>query len=327
MSSRIGMKVLLLGGTGFLGRAVAAAALTRGHHVTCLARGNGETVDGAALAQADRDNDDALVTVSDRSWDAIIDLTRHPVHARRAVRDLIARHWIFVSTSSVYVRGDVLEQNESSPVVDAFEGDYLTDGSLYGAAKVACENAYREHCDSHTIIRSGLIGGYGDHTGRTGYYPWRFAHPTGENVLVSDPTFPVAMIDGEDLAAWIVVCAEQRHGGTFNTTGNTTTLSEVFDLSQEITGSMAVPYVVSNEVLDAHGVESWMGPKSLPLWVNDPGFRYVATLDTTAARERGLTLRPLRDTLAAALNYEEHRQQPRLAGLSDEEEEQLRQSL
>lgn len=58
-----------------------------------------------------------------------------------------------------------------------------------------------ERSDSHTIIRSGLIGGNGDHTGRTGYYPWRFAHPTGENVLVPDPTFPVAMIDVEDLAA------------------------------------------------------------------------------------------------------------------------------
>ncbi|MCA9832587.1 MAG: NAD-dependent epimerase/dehydratase family protein [Thermomicrobiales bacterium] len=321
------LRILLLGGTGFLGRAITAAAVTRGHEITCLARGNGEILDGTVFVQADRDDDNTLAAVSDQSWDAVIDLTRHPVHARRAVRDLSAQHWVYVSTSSVYIRGDVLEQDETGPVVDALDSDFLTDMSLYGAAKVACENVYREHRASHTIIRSGLIGGNGDHTGRTGYYPWRFAHASGEDVLVPDPTFPVAMIDVEDLAAWIIACAEQQHYGTFNATGNTTTLSEVLDLSQKITGSGAVPYVVSNEVLDAHGIGSWMGPKSLPLWVNDPRFRYVATLDTTAARKHGLTLRPLRDTLAAALEYEEHRQQPRLAGLSDEEEEQLRQGI
>lgn len=321
------MKVLLLGGTGFLGRAIATAAATRGHEVTCLARGNGEIAGSGIFIQSDRDNDDALAAVSDRSWDAVIDLTRHPVHARRAVRDLSARHWVYVSTSTVYSRGDVLEQDESGPIVDALDGELMPDMTMYGPAKVACENAYREHGDSCTIIRSGLIGGDGDHTGRTGYYPWRFAHPTGENVLVPDPTFPVAMIDVEDLAAWIVECAERRHSGTFNATGRTTTLSEVLGLSQEITASAAVAYPVSDDVLDAHGVASWMGPKSLPLWVNDPSFRYVSTLDTTAAREHGLTMRSLRDTLAAALEYEEHRQEPRLAGLSDEEEELLRRDV
>lgn len=107
----------------------------------------------------------------------------------------------------------------------------------------------------------------------------------------------------------------------------TTTLSEVLDLSREITGSATVPYPVSNAVLAAHGVASWMGPKSLPLWIDNPSFRYMATMDTTAAREHGLTLRPLRDTLAAALRYEEHRHEPRLAGLSDEEEVLLRRSV
>lgn len=320
------MKILLLGGTVFLGRAITSAAIARGHEVTCLARGNGEIAAGATFIRSDRD-DDGLAPVSDRRWDAVIDLTRHPVHAGRAVRDLDAQHWVYVSSGSVYARSDVLEQDESGTVVDPLEKEHMPDMTLYGPAKVACENAYRERSDSHTIIRSGLIGGNGDHTGRTGYYPWRFAHPTGENVLVPDPTFPVAMIDVEDLAAWIAECAEQRHAGTLNATGMTTTLSEVLDLSREITGSATVPYPVSNAVLAAHGVASWMGPKSLPLWIDDPSFRYMATMDTTAAREHGLTLRPLRDTLAAALRYEEHRHEPRLAGLSDEEEVLLRRSV
>lgn len=319
------MKILLLGGTGFLGRAVASAAVARGFPITCLARGSGKITDGANFVQADRDHDFALATVSSQDWDAVIDLTRHPLHARRAVRDLSTKHWIFVSTSSVYVGGDRLEQDESSPTVDALDSDFMPDMSQYGAAKVTCENVYRAHSDAHTIIRAGLIGGYGDHTGRSGYYPWRFAHPTGEDVLVPDPTCPIAMIDVEDLAAWIIDCAERRHIGTLNTTGKTTTLSEVFNESRQISNSLAVPLVVSNEVLAAQNVAPWMGPRSLPLWIDDPAFRFVSTLDTSVARDQGLTTRPLNDTLAAALKYEEHRQEPRLAGLSDSEEIHLRQ--
>lgn len=320
------MDILVLGGTGPLGRKISAGALARGHKVTCVARGNGPTIDGATLVLADRDEDHALAPVSGRDWDAVVDLTRHPLHARRAVRDLRARHWLYVSSASVYLRGDVPEQDESGATADPLQHDFLTDPSDYGAAKVACENVYHDRSPSHTIIRAGLIGGDEDDTGRSGYYPWRFAHPTGENVLVPDPTFPIAMIDAEDLAAWIIHCAGADVCGTFNATGRTTTLSEVVSLSQEITSSTAVPHVVSAEQLDAFGVSAWMGPRSLPLWIDLPEFRYVATLDSSAARAQGLRLRPLRETLRAALQYEETRKGP-LSGLSDDEERELRQRL
>jgi nucleoside-diphosphate-sugar epimerase len=305
---------------------ITAAAVARAHDVTCLARGNGQVADGAMLVPGDRDRDDALAAVSEHDWDAVIDLTSHPVHARRAVRDLSSRHWVYVSSSSVYIRGDVLEQDESAPIADALDGDFMTDMAQYGPAKVACEDVYREHNRSHTIIRPGLIGGDRDYTGRSGYYPWRFAHPSGEDVLVPDPTFPIALIDVEDLATWIIHCAEEGHVGTFNATGRTTTLSEIIDLSRDITDSAAVPRFVPDAVLTASGVLPWMGPKSLPLWVNRPEFRYIATLDTSAAWKHGLRCRPLRETLIAALAYEERREQPRLAGLSDEEEQALRQA-
>lgn len=321
------MKVLLLGGTAILGHTIATAALKRGHEVTCLARGNGEVPHGLTFVRADRDRDDALGVVSGEVWDVVIDLTRQPVHARRVVRDLDAQHWIFVSSTSVYSRGDVLEQDESAPLVDALDGDYFTDPAQYGPAKVACENFYRGHSASHTIVRPALIGGDGDDTGRSGYYPWRFAHPTGENVVVPDPTHPIALIDVRDLAEWIVECAEQRHCGIFNAAGETMTLADVLDLSREITASTAVPWVLSNEALADFDVAAWMGPRSLPLWVNDPSYRYVATFNSAAARERGLVLSPLRETLVAALRYEERRQEPRLAGLSDEEEREIRRKL
>lgn len=321
------MRILLLGGTGFLGRAIAFTALGRGHKVVCLARGNGGLVDGVQFVQADRDKADALLPVSEERWDTVIDLARHPIHAKRAVSDLNTEHWIFISTSSVYSRGDILEQDESAPLLDPLDADFMADMTQYGGAKVACEGIYRESSPSYTIIRPGLIGGNEDHTGRSGYYPWRFAHPTGNDVLVPDLTFPVALIDGEDLAVWIIHCAETRARGTFNAAGDTAELFEVIDLSKEVASSSAVPRVVSNDALSAAGVSPWMGSKSLPLWVDDPDYRYVATLDSSSAKERGLTLRPLRETLASALQYEENRDRPRVAGLTDEEERRLRQLL
>lgn len=321
------MEILLLGGTAFLGRAITNEAIARNHQVTCLARGSRPVPAGATLIRADRDQDEALTDVPDQIWDAVIDLTRQPVHARRAVRDLNARHWVYVSSSSVYARNDVPGRKESAETLSPLEEDFMSEANQYGPAKVACESAYRDNNLSHTIVRSGLIGGAGDHSGRSGYYPWRFAHPTGDDVLVPDPSFPISLIDAADLAGWIINCAEQRHYGTFNAAGPTTTLSEVLRLSREITNSPATVRVVGSSVLADAGVIAWMGPKSLPLWVDEESWRYVATLDTTAARAHGLRTRPLRETLRAALDDEETRSDVRAAGLSDHDERALLQRL
>lgn len=332
------MDLLLLGGTAFLGRAIAAQARDRGMAVTCLARGSAPTVPGVSFVQADRDAPAGLAQVSDRTWDAVVDVTRQPGQARRAVADISARHWVLISTGNVYAAFDRLEQDESSPTLEPLTSDVMADMSEYGPAKVACEEAVRAGQPSHTIIRSGLIGGFGDASGRTGYYPWRFAHPTGPDVLVpDDPSFPTAMIDVEDLASWTLDCAERRVQGTFNATGPTMPLSEVLDLARQTADSPLAPRYVPVETLAEAGVEAWMGPSSLPLWIDDPTWRFFATMDTTAARAHGLTTRPVDRTLAEALRYEEGRTQEsrtqegrtqeRQTGLTDEEERRLRSAL
>ncbi len=322
------MDLLVLGGTGFLGRVVATQARDRGFNLTCLARGTRPPVDGVTLVRADRQNDDALQAVGERTWDAVIDLTSTPGHARRAVRDLHAGHWVFVSTANVYTQADRPEQDEGSPVHEPMTGDTMDDMSLYGPAKVACEVAIRAGTESHTIVRAGLIGGDGDTSARSGYYPWRFAHPTGTDVLVPpDLAFPVAMIDAQDLAAWILDCVQERIHGTFNATGATTTLGEVLEASCAVARSEAVVRPVPADVLAEAGIAPWMGPASLPLWIDDPSLRWFSTLETTAARNNGLRTRPLRETLGAALAYEESREQPRPCGLTDDEERALRARL
>lgn len=319
------MKILLLGGTAFLGRAIAKDAIARGHDLTCLARGSAEVPDGASFFSRDRERDDALSVVSRHHWDAVIDLTRQPGQARRAVRDVDAAHWVFVSSGNVYRAFDSLEQGEDSPTLEPLDGDVMADMTEYGSAKVACEDAVRGRCPSHTIIRSGLIGGAGDWSGRSGYYPWRFANPSGPEVFVPpDLSFPVALIDVEDLAAWVLTCAEQRVVGTFNATGVTTTLSAVLALAQSVAGSSVPAMAVRDDALKEAGISPWMGPSSLPLWIDDPSWRYFATLDTTRARARGLDTRPLEQTLKAALAYEQQRSEPRHTGLTNDDEHRLR---
>jgi 2'-hydroxyisoflavone reductase len=319
------MELLLLGGTRFLSRAIAGTARDRGIRVTCLARGTAPVVAGVALVVADRDDEDGLRPVRDRHWDAVVDVSRQPGQVRRAVRDLTTEHWVFVSSGNVYARFDQLEQDETSETVDPLVGEVMADMSEYGPAKVACELAVRSGPAPATLVRSGLIGGPGDWSGRSGYYPWRFAHPSGPDVLVPpDLDFPCALIDVDDLASWIVHAAQRRVEGTFNATGQTTTLGDLLAVARRVAGSAVPARPVPAATLQRADVSSWMGPRSLPLWIDDADWRYFATMNTTAARAHGLTTRPLEQTLARALRYEQTRDQPRQAGLTDDDEALLR---
>jgi 2'-hydroxyisoflavone reductase len=319
--------MLVLGGTAWLGRTVALEALRRGHDVTCLARGSSEPPPGATFVTADRDLDDGLAAVAGEAWDAVVDVTRHPGHARRAVRDLAARHRVLVSTGNVYARFDALEQPEDSALRDPLDGDLMTDMEDYGEAKVACENAVRDAASTVTIVRSGLIGGPGDWSGRTGYWPWRFAHPVGERVVVPDELdFPCAIVDVRDLAAWLVTVAERRLDGTFNATGPTAPLAEVLAVAAHVAGSTAEPLPVGRDLLAELGVGAWMGPASLPLWIDDPDWRGFATMDTSRSRAAGLVTRPLEETLRDTLAFEETRTVPRRAGLSDDDERRVQEA-
>ena len=323
------MQLLVLGGTRFLGHAVAAEAVSRGFDVTCLARGEAGTAPvGARFVTGDRDTDRGLEAVDGTRWDAVVDVSRQPGQVRRAVASLDAEHWVFVSTANVYAS---LEPHlgEDAELVAPFEGDVATPAD-YGPAKVACENAVRAAVDrgaaaSATIARLGLIGGPGDETGRSGYWPWRFAHPTDGDVIVpDDPDFPVTLIDVRDVAVWLVDAAEHRLDGVFNGCGDTVSFAEAMRVAADVAGSSVPARPVAPSRLAELGVQAWMGPCSLPLWVDDPEWRWFGVLDSTRTRDKGLTTRPLRDTFAGALDYEARRGGPTGAGLTDDDERRIR---
>jgi 2'-hydroxyisoflavone reductase len=325
-----GMRILVLGGTAWLGRTVAQEAVDRGHDVTCAARGSADPPDGVAFVRVDRDEDVGLAALEDTRWDAVIDVSRQPGQVRRAVRDLDTAHWVFVSTGNVYAGFAAIEQPEDSPRRAPLDEDVMLDMETYGEAKVACEEAVTGSDTTVTIVRSGLIGGPGDTSGRTGYWPWRLAHPVGAEVVVPDDLdFPCAMVDVRDLAAWMVRAAEQRLEGAFNTTGPTIPLGEVLATASEVAASGARLRPVPAQRLRELGVQGWMGPASLPLWIDDDEWRGFATLDTSRARAAGLVTRPLADTLRDALAWEETRteDEPRRAGLTDDEERRVLEAL
>ncbi|WP_085477938.1 NAD-dependent epimerase/dehydratase family protein [Rathayibacter oskolensis] len=300
------MRLLILGGTAWLGRQLATEALHRGHDVTCVARGT-DVPPGARLIRADRDHDDALTSVATEYWDAVVDVARQPGHVRRAVRDLapVADRCLFVSTGNVYASQAEIGVDEDAPLLAPLDSDSYTDPDSYGPAKVACEQAIlAAFGPSRSLIaRAGLLGGPGDPTGRTSYWPWRFAHPAAEGaVLVPDaPELPTAVLDVRDLAAWLVHCAEAGTGGVFNVAGSPLPFPEHLAAARAAAGSSAEPVLAPEPWLLAHGVNEWAGPRSLPLWLADRSWYAMNARSTARAEAAGLVRRGLEETLRDGL--------------------------
>ncbi len=325
------VRILILGGTTFLGRATAMAAVGRGHDVTCVARGtSGAPAAGATFVRVDRDDEYGLAEVAARRWHAVVDVASDPHHVARAVRDVgaVTRLYVLVSTVNVYEAFPGREVDESSARLAPLPVDDWGPPTRerYGAAKVACEDLVTAGlpASAAAIVRPGLIGGPGDETGRSGYWPWRFAHPTGPRVLVPDSfDQPVQLLDVRDLAEWLVVVCERRVTGAFNAAGARTTLGRALDLCRERTTTPPDPAPAAPAWLLDRGVAPWSGPRSLPLWLG--GGDETALVGAEPATAAGLRLRPLAATLADALAYEERRREPppHGAGLTDADEAAL----
>jgi 2'-hydroxyisoflavone reductase len=325
------VKVLVLGGTAWLGHTIAATALMAGHEVTCVARGSAVPA-GTQLVRADRDDTDALVPVSKSHWDAVIDVSRQPGQVRRAVRDLrsTAKRFVFVSTVSVYASHSQIGADEDAAVLDPLGADAMQSPSDYGPAKVACETAVLDAfgAENSAIVRAGLIGGPGDPTGRTGYWPLRCARPstTDGSVLVPDaPDLSAALIDVRDLATWIVRLAEGRASGTFNAVGEAMPFVDHLSVAQDVAGHTGPLVAAAEEWLIEKGVAEWVGPRSLPLWLVDRASYGMNTRSSDRAVAAGLERRPLRESLAdaLALDRERYADVANGAGLNDDEERAL----
>ena len=304
------MRILVLGGTAWLGGEVARRALERGHSVTCLARGQaGPAPVGATFVASDRSRPTAYGQVSGQEWDLVLDVSWQPGHVRGALEALAdgAEQWVYVSSGSVYADHCTPGQDESGPLLPPFEGSQAT-AEEYGAAKVTCERLCTDAVGDRLLVaRAGLIGGYGDLSDRFGYWPGRMALAAGDGAPVLVPAeqdAPVQVVDVGDLARWLVDAGAAGLTGTFDAVGPRRTLAQALEAARAAAGYTGQLVPAPSRWLQQQEVEEFMGPRSLPLWLADPDWAGFSARSGAAASAAGLSSRPLADLAADSLRWE-----------------------
>lgn len=285
------MRLLVLGGTKFLGRAIAEAALARGHALTVFNRGqtNPGLFPEAEHLSGDRDGD--LGALEGGHWDAVVDTCGYYPRIVRESAELLAplaRHYTFISSVSVYADMST-GPDEDSPVrtledetVEELGDEY----QYYGPLKALCEQeAERAFPGRALVVRPGLIVGPHDPTDRFTYWPRRLARG-GEILAPGPPERPAQFVDVRDLADWIVRADEERLTGVFNATNEGITFG---DLLRDADVAW-----VPDEFLVEQGVSEWM---ELPLWIGDPTMTGMAEMDVSRAVAAGLRFRPVEETI------------------------------
>jgi 2'-hydroxyisoflavone reductase len=291
------VRLLVLGGTKFLGRAAVEAALERGHEVTLFNRGetNPELFPETEKLRGDRDG--GLSALEGREWDAVIDPSGYVPRVVRASTELLrgsVGHYVFVSSASVYAEPYVPGFDESAPILEP-EHESEDVQAHYGELKVACEDVVREvFPDAHTNVRAGLIVGPHDPTGRFTYWPLRVSLG-GEALAPAPPERLVQFVDVRDLGAWLVHAGEHGDSGDFNATGEPVAFAELLSACP----GDAQPVWVDEAFLLEREVGPWM---ELPVWLPRE-MDALFQMSVAKAVAAGLHPRPVEQTAGDTLAW------------------------
>ena len=317
------MKILVLGGTRFLGRAAVQAALERGHEVTLFNRGetNPELFPDTEKIRGDRT--EGVAALDGRRWDGVVDPSGYyPGVVRRSAEGLKGSvgRYLFVSSVSVYA-GFSEGPTEDSPRGELADGhpddEMLPEYENYGPLKAMCEDVVWDvYGDRATIVRPGLIVGPHDPTGRFTYWPHRVARG-GEMAVPAPPERTVQFVDARDLGAWLIDLLERDEPGAFNATRGGVPWTELLDACVAVTGTDATPVWIPDEFLLEREVGEWM---ELPMWLADPEWVGMNMADVSRAEAAGLAHRPLEDTIRGTLDEAETTEE---AGMEPEREREL----
>lgn len=333
------LKILVLGGTGFIGPYEVRYAVERGHEVTVFNRGRrqADLPEGVIHLQGDRNDD--LKALETGEWDVVID---NPTTLPFWVRDSAsllkdrAKHYIFISTISVYDDNSVPWADETAPLAaykgpdamaETMESFQKNAGALYGALKALSEKEAEKWFPGRTtIIRPGLIVGPGDPSDRFTYWPVRISRG-GEVLAPGTPQDPTQVVDARDLSQWIIRMAEQKAYGIYNATGpaNELTMGEMLGSMTPLADRPVKLTFVPADFLRAQEVRPW---SDMPTWIppvgETAGFSRVSI---RRALEKGLTFRPIaetsRDTLEWFRTLPAERQAELKAGIKPEREAEV----
>ncbi|QPP11126.1 NAD-dependent epimerase/dehydratase family protein [Streptomyces bathyalis] len=288
----------MLGGTEFVGRAIAEAAAAHGWEVTVFHRGRHAPPPGVRVLLGDRSSEDGLAALAQGEWDAVVDTWSG---APRAVRDTArllsgrAGRYVYISSRSVYAEPVAAGADETFPVVDASPDDAETD---YARAKRGGELAASDAFgDRALLVRAGLIVGPGENVGRLPWWLTRIARG-GDVPAPGPPELALQYIDVRDLAGWVVAAARGL-GGVYNVVSlpGHTTMGELLRTCVDVTGGHAQLRWRTPESVLASGAEPWTG---LPVWL-PPGsadYEHMHRSDVSKALAAGLRCRPVEETVA-----------------------------
>lgn len=341
------MKILILGGTRFLGRALVESARSRNHEVTLFNRGqlNSDPIEGVERLYGDRDGD--LAPLRGRRWDAVIDtcgfVPRVVAKSAQLLREQ-ADHYTFISSISAYAdfsQPGITEEGPLETIEPAVVEEITRStagpiyGPYYGGLKALCEQAAEAAMPGRVSnVRAGLIVGPHDYTDRLTYWIGRVAQG-GEVLAPGRPERRIQVIDVKDLADWCIRMAELKRPGIFNATGPdySLTMGQLLEACRAVSGSDATFTWVAERFLQERGVAPWT---EMPLWIpetfglgpeSEPS-RGFLSINCDRAMAAGLTFRPLAETIRDLLAWERTRStdEGRKAGLDQDRESALLQA-
>ncbi len=319
------MKILVIGGTAFLGRHLIETAMARGHDLSMFNRMQlaPDLFPNIERLRGDRQLD--LKALHGRQWDAVIDTCGYLPRDGRAMAQALkgqVGHYTFISSLSVYkdFSKEGLEEmapvqtltaaaeREAEQIVLGKEDPAVSYGLMYGPLKALCEQAIETVLPGRVLtVRSGLIVGPYDYTDKFTYWPRRLA-AGGEVLAPGNPVRPVQLIDVRDLSEWILRMVELQVTGVFNVSGpaDLLTMREILEQCRQVTNSKAELIWVDDLFLLEAGVIPWLG---MPLWIPscNPDLLGVMSINCQKAIASGLHFRPLRETIADVFRWDRER--------------------
>lgn len=325
------LRILVLGGTGFIGPHIVRRALSRGHTVSIFNRGKTNPHLFPNVEKLIGDRDDDLESLKGHDWDAVIDDSASIPRWVRQSAGLLKGHagqYLYTSSMSVYAKPDRPGLDETAPLatIDDPTVEKIT-AQTYGPLKALCEQeADRAFPDHATIVRPHLIVGPGDPTDRFTYWPVRVDRG-GEVLAPGDPTDPVQFIDARDLADWYIHLVENRIYGVFNAVGPASPLSMaglLYGIRAVTTARVSFTWV-NADFLSEQKVSPW---SDMPVWIPPQGdFAGFAQFNPKKAIDNGLSYRPLAVTARETLDWfetlpEDRRSKPK-TGLTPEREAEV----